>query len=165
MNYSSVATSLPLPVLTGALGGITPQLYELEGAYERVSVSENLAEVAVFPARQALKALANFPANWDGFGSDAPSGEAVGNALELVVELYRQSTVCLHAQWVNPHVSASESGEVVFEWWRRDRKLTIYVAADRADFVRVGGPNIDADMFDGVLEGSQFVGLWLWLNA
>lgn len=165
MNYSSVAINLPLPVLTGALGGVTPQFYELSSTYERVSVSENFAEVAVFPARQALKTLANYPANWDGFGSDAPRPEAIGNALELLVELYRQSTTCLHAQWVNPHVSASESGEVVLEWWKQDRKLTIYVAAKGADFVRVGGPNIDSDMEDGVLEGAQFVGLWLWLNA
>ena len=162
MNFSSVRTSQLQPVLNGTRSISVPVA---PGRLVRPVDTEHLAELAVFPARQALKALVGLPVNWDGFGSDAPSAEAIGNAFQLIVEMYRQATTCSRATWMNPHVSASESGEVVFEWWKRDRKLTVYVSPERAEFVRVGGPNIDLDMMDGALVGAQFVGLWLWLNA
>ncbi|WP_371142386.1 hypothetical protein [Burkholderia cepacia] len=165
MSFTATATNQSLPVFNGVDGTGTPAVYKPRLADVNGPAFSNIAEVAVFPARQTLKAVAALPANWDGFDSDAPSGEAVGRAFQLLVDLYRQSTSCIHAKWVNPHVSASEHGEVVFEWWKRDRKLTIYVGADKTEFLRVGGPNIDSDMFDGELVGTQFVGLWLWLNA
>ncbi|WP_133649649.1 hypothetical protein [Paraburkholderia flava] len=165
MNFSSAATNKLLPVFNGGRGSATPQFYQERGSADKDVVTRNLAELAVFPVREALKGLVGLPANWDGFGSDAPAAEAIGSAFQLIVEIYRQSASCVHASWVNPHVSASESGEVVFEWWKRDRKLTVYVSAGRAEFLRVGGPNIDVDMEDGELVGAQFVGLWFWLNA
>jgi hypothetical protein len=127
--------------------------------------AENIGELATFPARESLKGLAKLNDDWDGFGSVAPKAEAVGNAHQMILDLYRQSTQCKHASWANPAVSASESGEIVFEWWRRDRKLTVYISATEAQFLRISGPDIDDDMQDGELVGSQFLGLWLWLNA
>jgi hypothetical protein len=165
MSFATTTTGRSLPVFSWVDGTGTPAVYKPRKADTNGLSFANIAEVAVFPARQALKAVAARPENWDGFGSAAPIGEAVGKAFQLLVDLFQQSTSCAHAQWVNPHVSSSEQGEVVFEWWKRDRKLTIYVGAESADFLRVGGPNIDSDMFDGELAGAQFAGLWLWLNA
>jgi hypothetical protein len=165
MNAFTATRRQLLPILKGATVSVTPHVYDLRAGRKERVLTDNFAELAVFPARQALKALSALPANWDGFGSDAPSGDAIGKALQLIVEMYRRSTQCAHVSWVNPHVSASEGGEVVFEWWKHDRKLTVYVSSRGAQYLRVGGPDIESDMDDGEIVGAQFVGLWLWLNA
>jgi hypothetical protein len=64
-----------------------------------------------------------------------------------------------------PHVTASPDDEVVMEWWRGARKLTVYVTAGAAEFVRVWGANIFEDMDDGVIDGPrEMLVLWRWLN-
>jgi hypothetical protein len=47
-------------------------------------------------------------------------------------------------------VSLSAFGEVVLEWWTRGgRKLTVYIGANEAHFVRVWGQAPDALIDDG----------------
>lgn len=164
MTFSVASSGRLLPILTGARGSRTARAYE-EITGTAVHNAQNLSELAVFPTREALKRLSKLEENWDGYGSDAPSATAIGNAHALIVDTYNRVIGCARRSWVNPHVSASESGEVVFEWWKRDRKLTVYVTPERVQYLRVSGPDIEEDMEDGELVGDQFVGLWLWLNA
>lgn len=69
--------------------------------------------------------------------------------------------------WVYPHESMSPWDERVFEWWRENRKLTIYLHRDRLDaqFVKSWGPDINNDMADGVLRPREFTALWSWLQT
>ena len=142
----------------------TASAYAPKLKIDRASLDEHV----LFPTTQAILNLLSRKTNWDGRGSEAPDLAAVQRALTFVRTFY------LHAQatdnvigyeWVRPHVSSSEDGEVVLEWWKRDHKLTIYISNDSADFLKVWGPNIATEMADGPVMGNQFQGLWLWLNA
>lgn len=65
-----------------------------------------------------------------------------------------------------PHRSESPWGDVVFEWWYGDKKLTIYFGHEHIEYVKVWGDNIDEEMDDGTIaDHSGFDELWRWLRA
>lgn len=65
---------------------------------------------------------------------------------------------------LQPHVTASVDGDVVLEWWVGSHKLTIYVSAERVDYVKVWGPDVDTEMVDGELKLADLPRLWTWLR-
>jgi hypothetical protein len=69
-------------------------------------------------------------------------------ALRWLEDLYRVA-LALGAPWLPPYVTANPTGEIVFEWWRGPYTLTVYVAADRADYVLAWGTDITREMEDG----------------
>jgi len=55
---------------------------------------------------------------------------------------------------------------VVFEWWYGEKKLTIYVGDQSADYVQVWGTDIHAKITDGDIETiSDSRSLWIWLTS
>lgn len=128
----------------------------------------SLDEHVLYPTREAILSLLSRRNNWDGRGSEAPDLAAVQRAIAFVRTFYFHAQVTSNVigyEWVRPHVSSSEDGEVVLEWWRGEHKLTIYISTDSADFLKVWGPDIATQMTDGPVIGNQFQGLWRWLNA
>jgi len=109
-----------------------------------------------------LERLSALPNDWDGSGAIAPTRDALVRASSLVASMYADISGGT-SEWRAPHVSASEDGEVTFEWWNKGRKLTLYIGAARAEFIKVSGPNINADMESGVLTRGAFFPLWRWL--
>lgn len=68
--------------------------------------------------------------------------------------------------WLEPLVTVDEYGDVVFEWWHRNRKITVYVTPESVEYIKVGGPDIHSDMEDGELHSDQdHQNLWLWLTS
>jgi predicted ATP-dependent endonuclease of OLD family len=67
--------------------------------------------------------------------------------------------------WREPLTHFSERREIVFEWWHEQRKLTIYVASDRIDYIKVWGADMDNDMETGLidLDNNQLTSIWSWL--
>jgi hypothetical protein len=66
--------------------------------------------------------------------------------------------------WLNPLVNFSPTDEIVLEWWNGKRKLTIYIEADRIEYIQVWGTSIDNEMTDGdASESSAIEYLWHWL--
>jgi len=106
--------------------------------------------------------LAKLPVGWDGHGSARPNEFALERGRQLIEDAYQNGA---EIGWESPHVSASEDGDVVFEWWRGIRKLTVYVGPKETTYLKSWGPNIVDDMADGVLEGSWEAALWIWLLA
>ena len=93
-----------------------------------------------------------------------PSPEAMAQA-----ELWSASMIdaleAREVQWTPPHISSSAFGEVVFEWWEDDRKLTLYFDGIDVEYVRVAGPDVDRDMKDGAVRTiGHWVSFWQWLN-
>ena len=131
-----------------------------------VTEEDKLSLLATTVARHRLRKLFALRENWDGHGSAKPVFEAVVRAYRAVLEMYQLAALSGHG-WTNPNVSADENGTVVFEWWRGQRKLTMYVTASEMSYVRVWGNNIDTDMVDGPVDGLEydFTPLWGWLNA
>lgn len=127
----------------------------------------NIATLVISPTLSAITTLSQLDINWDGCGSARPSPAAIQRATVMVESFYRLVAANSKAsgQWVDPHVSASEEGEVVLEWWNDAHKLTLYIGEKSAQYLRVWGTNISTQMDDGMIEGNHFQGLWLWLNA
>ncbi len=58
---------------------------------------------------------------------------------------------------------ADAEGEVVFEWWHGNKKLTVYIGDDSAEYVQVWGTDRHSEMSDGdaeILNLSQVSLLW-----
>jgi hypothetical protein len=67
-------------------------------------------------------------------------------------------------QWIDPLIQITALNEVVFEWWCRDKKLTIYIEDTNAEYVQVWGPDIDHEMIDGDANRlTDIERLWKWL--
>lgn len=112
-----------------------------------------------------LNKLEGLGHNWDGRGSDPPSPDAIVVAREWLPAIYR-ATARTAWGWVAPHITPSDSGEVVFEWWKGGRKITLYFGEDTVVYIKVWGPNIDSQMDSGELKSSEgFHKLWNWLGA
>jgi hypothetical protein len=88
---------------------------------------------ALDEARQQTYDLQFLSAGWNGYDALPPSKDAVDLALRWLVSSYAE---CKDAQvhWYKPNVSASAEGEVVFEWWDKNRSLIVYIDAEEATF-------------------------------
>lgn len=105
--------------------------------------------------------VAALPDDWDGNGSVRPNEHAVERARQLLEDAFHDSIATLG--WQSPYISASEDGEIVFEWWNGARKLTIYAGAEQSTFLKSWGPHIVEEMEDGVLTQSWDPAHWAWL--
>lgn len=128
-------------------------------------VNRDIAPMALPPVKQTLRLLWNWEANWDGYGSVKPNREAILRTEALLPELLNVATNA-ELGWLNPHVSASEDGNVVLEWWHDTRKVTVYVGANETSYLRVWGENPETEMDDGVIRTTamDFARIWAWLN-
>jgi hypothetical protein len=114
---------------------------------------------------QRLNELSNYAAGWDGNESAAPSADAIGNARAFIQEVFRSAIAepMASADWRKPHITASEDGDIVFEWWNGDRKLTLYFGPNNASFIRSWGAHLINDMQDGAFAPEHFGAHWGWL--
>lgn len=67
--------------------------------------------------------------------------------------------------WQPPHMSSTADGEIVCEWWKGERKLTMYLKDNWAEYIKVWGPDMDSEMESGILNRWSFLSAWLWLNS
>jgi hypothetical protein len=65
--------------------------------------------------------------------------------------------------WRQPHISSTEDEEVVFEWWHKDRNLTLYFGEHGAEYIEVWGPDMENEMLSGPLTNWSFSNAWLRL--
>jgi hypothetical protein len=67
--------------------------------------------------------------------------------------------------WESPHVSSTASRELAYEWWHKERKLTIYFSDGGAELIEVWGTDIDNEMRSEELSNWTFSSAWLTLRA
>ena len=117
------------------------------------------------PEFHKLDRLATLQPNWDDRGSVPPTRLAVQVARFWLPQLFETAS-STGRPWAVPHITASGSGEVAFEWWRGSRKVTLYFGEEAPEFLKVWGPHIQDDMESGNLDSTDtFRALWVWLNA
>lgn len=124
-------------------------------------LSSATREPKLFALHIQIDQLAALSNNWDGHGSVRADSLSVANAHQFLEEAYQQSGAT--AGWQKPYICASEDGEIVFEWWNGNRKLTIYVEPQQTTYIRSRGPHVLDDMEDGVLPEDGISSLWAWL--
>ena len=115
----------------------------------------------LFASHAVLDGIAALRTDWDGHGSLGPHPAAVERARQVLEDAFRAASET--TGWQAPHISASEDGEVVYEWWNGSRKLTIYVGPTVLSFLKSWGPHVVDEMMDGVLAENWDPQLWAWL--
>lgn len=105
--------------------------------------------------------LLSWEEGWDGYGAPRPRRVSINKAREWARELYRDVS---HVLWIKPLITADEEGDIVFEWWRGSKKLTVYVSSDTVEYVKVERRGADTEMTDGDIETPlERRKLWNWL--
>lgn len=107
--------------------------------------------------------LLTWPEGWNGYDACAPKYEAVQYAAHWI-ELFYQEVMSSGQIWIEPNVTASAEGEVVFEWRQGIKNLTVYIGSGIAQYIKDWGANIDTEMEDGTINSdSMRHRLWQWL--
>lgn len=123
------------------------------------------AEEALNDTLAKVHDLLSWGENWNSYRALAPSPIAVAYAESWVVNLF-QTVEELGLLWIKPSVTPSPEGEVVFEWWYGEKKLTMYVGDQSIDYVQVWGTDIHAKITDGDIGSiSDCRSLWVWLTS
>ena len=96
-----------------------------------------------------LENLLTWPEGWNGYDVAAPNLDAVRQARLWIQYLY-DDIIHTSLRWKTPHVTASEDGDVLFEWWNDEKGLSVYITAQgKAEYIMDWGPNIVTEMEDG----------------
>ncbi len=112
-----------------------------------------------------LDALLSWREGWNGYDAAVPNHEAIGHAFVWIEGLY-EDTLTTGIRWMAPNVVADAHGNVVFEWWEGQKRLTIYIHPETVEYVKVWGPDIFSEMDDGEAEGIEDRRrLWNWLTG
>jgi hypothetical protein len=120
---------------------------------------------AISPVLEEIKELSTLSEGWDGYDALAPKHEAIEYATRWIEWLYRD-ILDLPLDWVEPSVTASAEGEVVFEWWKDIKSLTIYIGNRGVEYLKAWGVDMDTEMEDGPADSRDIRrALWKWLMS
>ncbi len=92
-----------------------------------------------------LEELRELPPGWNGYDVSAPSPTAI-NTARIWVQTFYWEALEAAGSWIMPHVTADETGEVMFEWSKGNKALTAYVAENEVTLARDWGPNVETQM-------------------
>ena len=110
-----------------------------------------------------LDDLRGLPSGWNGYDVAAPSRTAIQAAIPWV-QMYYSEAMEETGRWIEPHVTADETGEVMFEWSNEDKALTAYVSEDEVTLARDWGPDIETEMESVVNPQTELRReWWAWL--
>ena len=117
----------------------------------------------ITPTLAEIEDLLTWPEGWNSYDALAPKQEAIQYAREWIELLYRD-IIGLSLDWLEPNVTASAEGEVVFEWRRGRKNLTIYVGNQSAEYGKDWGTDVTTEMEDGPANSPVIrQALWKWL--
>jgi len=93
-----------------------------------------------------------------------PSEAAINSFSQWLPLIFARA--CKVGGWASPHITCSELGEIVCEWWQNHKKITLYFGDGYPEYIKVWGTNIDTEMESGILtSGWVPTSLWLWLHS
>lgn len=85
-------------------------------------------------------------------------------ALAWIEEMYRTALES-SGKWIDPHVSQDNGENIVFEWWKGNKELTVYVSSESKEYLKVWGADIFSEMEDGDIDKENSQALWRWLTT
>lgn len=119
-------------------------------------------------AEERLEAIRFWGEGWNGHDVAAPNSVAIDHALVWLKKAYESIWEMSKSEksrgWVEPHITASEDGDVLFEWWNSDKGLSIYISEIEVSYIKDWGVNIQDEMEDGTLSTPEDIReLWAWM--
>jgi hypothetical protein len=159
-SASAAAFTILMIAVPPSAPAVSPAANALTLRRDRVSnpAAPSIVELATWERLQRLRDARHA---WTDQTRDPPQLGAIDRATQWVSAFAKERDARA------PHVSASASGEIVFEWWaaRGEKTLSIYFSDGGASYLRSWGPAIENDMEDGeLLTLEQARELWAWLN-
>jgi hypothetical protein len=123
-------------------------------AKQKRAISEMLAEV---------EALRTWGEDWEDGEATPPGDAAIKRARQWLKEMYRDVTSD-RRPWLEPMITASEEGEVTFEWWCSDRKVTVFVSGAEVTVTKLTGTRPPFQIEDdNASTRPRRRKLWIWL--
>lgn len=114
-------------------------------------------------AMVTLASLGKRPDGWDGDDTVAPARETVAAARRWLTDL-SQIVARTHLPWHDPHITATPDGDILFEWWRGERKLSVYAAGDEIAYIMTWKEAGEIRQDDGDARGAEAQAhIWSWL--
>lgn len=111
----------------------------------------------------SIVALSLLNDNWDGRGAVRVRHGAIKKAKDWIENMYIDA-MCVAQPWLPPYVAAGAEGEIVLEWNKGAKGLTIHVTEEGIDYLKSWGANIHSEMEDGEVTNAQDCrDLWRWL--
>lgn len=99
------------------------------------------------------------------FVVDVPDGLEQGVADRVTNLTHSLRQYSKSDAWEEPHVSMEGSDVATLEWWRGEKKLTLFVSESQVEFLKVWGANMVSEMEEGsVGAGRSLMDLWDWLT-
>ncbi len=149
MKVAAVRLSGPNNQWSFSSGGVSQAASEID----RIAVTD-----------RSLESEATKIAELAAIGEVPPSPNAISSALSYLHAIFGRAVKI--GSWSSPHITLSESGEVVFEWWHDNKKITLYFGDGHPEFIKVWGTNIVTDMDSGTISDDWTVtSIWLWLYS
>jgi hypothetical protein len=111
----------------------------------------------------ALDGLAALEHVYDGDGDELPlpCREGIERARIWLARAHDQIGY-LQLNWVTPHMTSDEDGDICLEWWGiADRKITVYVAPETLTCLKISNSAIEEIALNHEV---TFVYLWKWLH-
>ena len=142
---------------------LTPNLFDLFVVGPVVSLVGHECVLALSHAltagQETAKLFADVRENAGASSFEPPSYSAIARAADWVRNLERSTS-----EWNPPHVSSSPGGEIVLEWWRDPRKLTVYISDSGTEFVKSWGTSVRDEMAEGTATSvEEAQAIWNWL--
>lgn len=129
------------------------------------NIRNEVDRAGILPTIRTLYDLLTWPEGWNGYDALAPNYKAVQYAVHWI-ELFYQEVVASGQEWIEPNVTASAEGEVVFEWCCGTKGLAIYIGNQSAEYLKDWGANINTEMEDGYANSPAIRrNLWMWLMS
>ena len=136
----------------------------LERASHREDDDERTALV-ILPTLHDVYELQSWSDGWNGYDAYASTHETVQYA-EHWISLFYHEVINSGQHWLEPNVTASAEGEVLFEWRRDTKALTLYIGNQSAGYVKDWGLDINTEMEDGQANSPNIRReLWNWLMS
>jgi hypothetical protein len=128
------------------------------------SIPRSFKSVYLLDVNARLNSFRGLADDWDGYGSIKPSELTISKSINWLSNIYDE-IIEAELPWIQPSVSLSADGEVVFEWWKKERKLTFYISDENIEYILVWGADIHNEMKSGNLQTGQFIAFWNWLMS
>jgi hypothetical protein len=123
-------------------------------------IHENIRTLLSGTEKDVLSLL-RWEEGWDGYDAPKPKRASIDAAYAWIRTLHRDVR---NELWIEPLVTADEEGDVVFEWWRGRKKLTVYISPKTAEYVKVERRDTGTEMVDGTIgTPRERHELWNWL--
>ncbi|MDE3015727.1 MAG: hypothetical protein KGI29_02240 [Pseudomonadota bacterium] len=109
-----------------------------------------------------INLLHSWTRNWDGNGSAKPKSVSIKNAKNWGRKIY--SLVAQHDyEWRKPFISTDEEGDLVLEWWYKDRNLTLDISGNEVIFSETRNADNSPKITTGILTNTALPSKLRWL--